>query len=192
MHIAATPGSSALPIPLFSSSIPLRARCNLKHFVITDRAGCDLHPVDATSTEGRLLLTSFVWPFDLDRHKRLSLALAIAAMHPVPIDKASAGRWLRAALTDELDGLPVVWHSVTQMYWPRDEMSDVEEILSRYGTRHLLGEVSLGMPQMVREAEARAAYAAVELGFRRLASGTQTRHRHDHGSRHTRKQLNLP
>ena len=29
------------------------------------------------------------------------------------------------------------------MYWPRDEMSAVEEILSRYGTRHLLGEVSL-------------------------------------------------
>jgi hypothetical protein len=111
--------------------------------MITNRAGCDLHPVDATSTEGRLLLTSFVWPFDLDRHKRLSLALAIAAVHPVHIDKATASRWLRDALTDELDGLPVVWHSVTQMYWPREEMSAVEEILSRYGSRHLLGEVGL-------------------------------------------------
>jgi hypothetical protein len=79
----------------------------------------------------------------LDRHKRLSLALAIAAVHPVHIDKASASRWLRDALTDELDGLPVVWHSVTQMYWPRDEVSAVEEVLSRYGARHMLGEVSL-------------------------------------------------
>jgi hypothetical protein len=29
------------------------------------------------------------------------------------------------------------------MYWPRDEVSAVEEISSRYGARHLLGEVSL-------------------------------------------------
>ena len=29
------------------------------------------------------------------------------------------------------------------MYWPRDEISAVEKILSRYGARHLLGEVSL-------------------------------------------------
>ncbi len=122
---------------------PMEGPVRPEHFMITDRAGCDLHPVDATSSEGRLLLTSFVWPFDLDRQKRLSLALAIAAVHPVRIDQASASRWLRDALTDELDGLPVVWHSVTQMYWPRDEVSAVEEILSRYGARHLLGEVSL-------------------------------------------------
>ena len=78
-----------------------------EHFMITSRAGCDLHPVDATTADGRLLLTSFVWPFDLDRHQRLSLALAIAAVHPVRIDRASAIRWLRYALTDEPDGLPV-------------------------------------------------------------------------------------
>ena len=52
---------------------PIEGPVQPEHFVITDRAGCDLHPVDATSTEGRLLLTSFVWPFDLDRHKRLEL-----------------------------------------------------------------------------------------------------------------------
>jgi hypothetical protein len=122
---------------------PIEGSVQPEDFMIIDRAGCDLHPVDATSTEGRLLLTSFVWPFDLDRHERLSLALAIAAAHPVRIDKASASRWLRDALTDELDGLPVVWHSVTQMYWPRNELSAVEKVLSHYGARHQLGEVSL-------------------------------------------------
>jgi len=122
---------------------PMEGSVQPEHFMITERAGCDLHPVDATTTEGRLLLTSFVWPFDLNRHQRLSLALAIAAAHPLRIDEASASHWLRDALTDEPDGLPVVWHSVTQMYWPRDEVRAVEEILSRYGARHLLGEVSL-------------------------------------------------
>jgi hypothetical protein len=37
-------------------------------FEVVARAGCDLNPVDATTADGRLLLTSFVWPFDLDRH----------------------------------------------------------------------------------------------------------------------------
>jgi hypothetical protein len=122
---------------------PIEGPVQSEHFVIADRAGCDLHPVDATSAEGRLLLRSFVWPFDLERHKRLSLALAIAAVYPVRIDQASASRWLQDVLADEMDGLPVVWHSVTQMYWPRDEVIAVEQILSRYGARHLLGEVSL-------------------------------------------------
>src|SRR5918993_2703432 len=43
-------------------------------FEIVARAGCDLHPVDPTTADGRLLLTSFVWPFDLDRHRRLAAA----------------------------------------------------------------------------------------------------------------------
>jgi hypothetical protein len=40
-----------------------------ERFMIAGRAGCDLHPVDATTAEGRVLLTSFVWPFDLHRHR---------------------------------------------------------------------------------------------------------------------------
>jgi hypothetical protein len=152
-----------------------------EHFMITSRAGCDLHPVDASTAEGRLLLTSFVWPFDLDRHKRLSLALRIAAVHPVRIDRASASHWLRDALTDP-DGLPVVWHSITQMYWPRDEVSAVEGVLSRYGARHRLGEVSLEFnPHGLRGAkpELRTRLWNPDSGrsFRERRLGTA----HDHG-----------
>jgi hypothetical protein len=59
-------------------------------FEITARVGSDPNPVDATTADGRLLLTSFVWPFELDRHKRLGAAIEIAASHPVRVDKASA------------------------------------------------------------------------------------------------------
>ena len=113
-------------------------------FEITARAGCDPNPVDATTVDGRLLLTSFVWPFDLDRHKRLGAAIEIAASHPARVDKASASEWLPHALAvAELDTLTVVWHSITQMYWSADELAAVETILASGGAQQRLGEVSL-------------------------------------------------
>jgi hypothetical protein len=113
-------------------------------FEIVSRAGCDLNPVDATTTDGRLLLTSFVWPFDLDRHRRLEAALAVAASHPVRVDKASASEWLPQALRiAEPQTLTVIWHSITQMYWPGDELAAVETILASSGAEQRLGEVGL-------------------------------------------------
>jgi hypothetical protein len=103
-------------------------------FEIVSRSGCDLNPVDATTADGRLLLTSFVWPFDLDRHRRLEAAFAIAASHPVRVDKSSASEWLPKALTvAEPQTLTVVWHSMTQMYWSADELGAVETILASSG-----------------------------------------------------------
>jgi hypothetical protein len=122
---------------------PIEGPVQPEGFVITDRGGCDLHPVDAGTADGRLLLTSFVWPFDLHRHDRLRSALAVAAMHPVHIDKGTASSWLLNALEADRDGLPVVWHSVTQMYWPTEEITAVRSILTNYGARQRLGEVSL-------------------------------------------------
>jgi hypothetical protein len=113
-------------------------------FEIVARMGCDLNPVDATTAEGRLLLTSFVWPFDLDRHMRLAAALEIAASHPVRVDQAAASDWLADELAvGEPDTLPVVWHSITQMYWPPDEIAAVARILAGSGAQQRLGEVSL-------------------------------------------------
>jgi hypothetical protein len=75
---------------------PIEGPVQLEHFMITDRAGCDLRPVDATTTEGRLLLTSFVWPFD----QRLwnpgsggsirERSLGIANDHGIPVTLASS------------------------------------------------------------------------------------------------------
>ena len=121
---------------------PIEGPVQPERFMITDRAGCDLHPVDATTAEGRVLLTSFVWPFDLHRHERLSSALAIAEMHPVHIEKAAASSWLPKALDADGDELPVVWHSITQMYWPIEEVTAVESILTNYGAQRPLAEVS--------------------------------------------------
>lgn len=41
-------------------------------------AGCDLAPVDTSSAEGGDYLTSFVWPWQRERHARLTAALTVA------------------------------------------------------------------------------------------------------------------
>lgn len=111
---------------------------------IIEARGCDLDPVDATTAEGRLRLTSFVWPFDRHRHERLAGALDVATAHPPVVDRASASAWLDQQLTGEQpDTLTVVWHSVTQLYWPAAEVAAVEQTLAAYGARHRLGEIGL-------------------------------------------------
>ena len=112
--------------------------------------GCDLDPVDPTSAEGRLRLTSFVWPFDLHRHARLAGALELATTRPPTVDRASAADWLARQLSEEPEMDPmmltVVWHSVTQLYWPAKELAAVEEILAGYGREHSLSEVGMEYP----------------------------------------------
>jgi hypothetical protein len=111
--------------------------------------GCDLDPVDATSAEGRLRLTSFVWPFDLHRHERLAGALRLAAVHQPVVERASAASWLDARLDagpDDDDALTVVWHSITQLYWPASEIDAVRTALNAYGQQHRLAEVAMEYP----------------------------------------------
>lgn len=114
--------------------------------------GCDLDPVDATTAEGRLRLTSFVWPFDLHRHQRLAGALQLAVGHPPVVDRGSAATWLGAQLDTrhgsglDDDALTVVWHSVTQLYWPASEIDAVRTILNAYGQQHQVAEVGLEYP----------------------------------------------
>jgi len=113
---------------------------------VVEARGCDLDPVDATSDQGRLRLTSFVWPFDVHRHDRLAGALRLAAVHPPVVDRASAGAWLTAQLTDrpaDQGTLTVIWHSVTQLYWPDAEIAAVRAALSGYGRDHRVGEVGM-------------------------------------------------
>lgn len=110
--------------------------------------GCDLEPVDPTRAEGRLRLTSFVWPFDLHRHARLAGALQLAAVQPPVVDRASAADWLARQFEAEPDPtvLTVVWHSVTQLYWPASELAAVDGALAAYGCAHPLAEVGMEYP----------------------------------------------
>lgn len=136
-------GPAASPLQLVDAVVgPVRTA----PFSVVDRAGCDLAPVDATSAAGQRLLTSFVWPFDLDRHARLRAALEVAQQLPVRVDAAGAADWLPDRLAeDEPDAphLTVVFHSITQLYWPPEEVRRVEAALAEHGRTHRVAEVAM-------------------------------------------------
>lgn len=82
---------------------------------IVARVAVDLAPVDVTTTEGRLHLTSFVWPDQTERFERLRAAYELAATVPVELVRADVVDHLRS-----LEPVPgrvlVVAHSTTWIY----------------------------------------------------------------------------
>lgn len=89
---------------------------------VVDRRGCDLHPIDPTTPEGRARVSSSVWCDQVDRFARLGAALRTAARVPATVDRASAAAWVRDQLARRTPGAAtVVMHSVVQEYLPADE-----------------------------------------------------------------------
>ncbi|MBM6405154.1 DUF2332 domain-containing protein [Phycicoccus sp. CSK15P-2] len=115
---------------------------------IVERRGCDLAPVDASTPEGRTYLRSFVWPWQLDRHARLDAALAVAAEHPVTVDRSGAAAWVRERLAEPVadDVLTVVWHSVTRLYWPLEETQAMEAAVAEARERVPVAHVAMEHP----------------------------------------------
>ncbi|GLZ35808.1 hypothetical protein Lesp02_79950 [Lentzea sp. NBRC 105346] len=84
---------------------------------VVGRAGCDINPVDVSTEDGRLHLSSFVWADQLERWNRLRDALDLAAVDPVRVEQAAGPEWLARQLAHrERDVLTVVWHSVVWQY----------------------------------------------------------------------------
>lgn len=119
-----------------------------EHIEIADRRGCDVAPVDASTPDGAAYLTSFVWPWHLDRHQRLAAALHVAQGAPVTVDRATAAEWVREQLARPADPdvLTVVWHSVTRMYWPAQETRLMEQAVAEARGRMPLAHVALEHP----------------------------------------------
>jgi hypothetical protein len=105
-------GDLSSPVRLAAPDVPLDPS-----FRVASRAGCDANPIDPASEEGRLTLLSYVWPHQLDRIERLRAALDVAVRVPVPVEKADAVSWVRAALAEPPgDAVPVVYHSIVMQY----------------------------------------------------------------------------
>ncbi len=91
-------------------------------FDVTDRRGCDLHPIDPTTPDGRARVSSSVWCDQTDRFTRLGAALRTAQQVPATVDRASAAAWVRDQLAARTPGaVTVVLHSVVQEYLPAEE-----------------------------------------------------------------------
>lgn len=147
---------------------------------IVERRGCDLAPVDASDAEGARWLTSFVWPFDVDRHRRLAAALDVVRRHPVDVDRAPAAQWIAQRLAAEPDPgvLTVVWQSITQQYWPAPESAAVAEAIEEARSRMPVAHISMeGVPPR----QASEGYSVEQHGPELRVDGELIARSHHHG-----------
>jgi hypothetical protein len=99
---------------------------------VVDRGGCDVHPIDVTSEDGRLTLTSYVWPDMTERQARLAGAIELARTRPVQVEQADAASYAER-LTLVPGAMTVLWHSVMWQYVPRDQQERVAARLAALG-----------------------------------------------------------
>jgi hypothetical protein len=105
---------------------------------VATREGCDADPVDPSTDEGRLTLTSFVWPDQPDRLASLRGALDVAARVPVRVERAEAAAWLDAKLAQTGPGVvTVIFHSIVWQYLPPRNQHRVRELIEDAGRRAL-------------------------------------------------------
>ena len=84
---------------------------------VVERKGCDLNPVDPTSSEGALTLRSFIWADQLSRLSLLDGAIKCAEEVPAEVERIDAAAFLERELTAHRRGLAtVVYHSVFMQY----------------------------------------------------------------------------
>lgn len=105
-------------------------------FDVTERAGCDRNPLDATTPEGRATLMSYVWPDQVERLRRLDAAIEIARRVPADVTRADASDWLEERLDAAIPGLAtVVVHSIVLQYLSQASRTRVRASLSAAGGR---------------------------------------------------------
>lgn len=100
--------------------------------VIVERVGCDLAPVDAATTDGRLTLTSFIWPDHSARFERLRRALDVASDIDISLVRADALDYVRDLELQRGTTL-VVWHSAMWLYLPPAVRAEIRAALERLG-----------------------------------------------------------
>jgi hypothetical protein len=103
---------------------------------VTERAGCDPSPLDATTEDGALTLESFIWPEMVGRLALLRSAIEVARRVPVTVDQASATDWLEERLARERGGsATVVFHSIMWGYMSDDDRVRVTQTIRDAGER---------------------------------------------------------
>lgn len=101
---------------------------------VVERVGCDRDPVDVGTVEGRLLLTSYVWPDQRDRLELLRGGLQLAAENPATV--------VRADVVDHLESLElqegsvlVLWNSSVWLYLDDDQRARADAAIEALGAQ---------------------------------------------------------
>jgi hypothetical protein len=85
---------------------------------VSERAGCDLNPIDLTRLDARLRMEAYVWADHDDRVDRLRAATQMALDQNIKVDKADAADWTTAKLANLPKGqTTVLYHSIAAQYF---------------------------------------------------------------------------
>ena len=101
---------------------------------VVQRSGVDQNPVDLNTTDGRLHLTSFVWPDQVERHERLRAAILLAQDVPATVVKSNIESYVRALAPVPGTAL-VLWHSSVWFYLDEDERARTLLAIQELGQR---------------------------------------------------------
>jgi hypothetical protein len=96
---------------------------------IIERVGVDHDPIDVSTPDGRLRLTSFVWPDRIDRYERLRGSWALVDAVPAEVIRGDLIDHLRSLCLEEGTVL-VVWHSSVWMYLTDAERTEFDRALA--------------------------------------------------------------
>jgi hypothetical protein len=108
----------------------------LSTIAIAERAGCDKHPIDVKTEEGRLTLLSFTWADQVERIARLKSACEIARTVSFSIQQSSAAIWLEQKLSEiPFKTTTVIFHSVVWQYISQEEQEQIRQIIGDAGQR---------------------------------------------------------
>src|SRR6266446_1895997 len=100
------------------------------------REGCDLDPVNPATEEGRLTVTSYVWPDQHDRLAALHGALEVAARVPANVERADAPGWLAPKLARPAGEVAtVIFHSIVWQYLSPEDQDQVRRTIEEAGSR---------------------------------------------------------
>lgn len=103
---------------------------------VTERAGCDILPLNVSDESGRLTLLSYTWADQLDRIHRLKAAIEIARAAPCKIEKRHAAEWLEVRLRKPSEGsATVVFQSAFWPYVTERERRQIIRIIEGAGKR---------------------------------------------------------
>lgn len=129
---------------------------------VTERVGVDRDPVDAQTPEGRLRLTSYVWPDQVQRLSQLRAAFELAAVVPVEVRRRRAAE--AVAELELADGtLTVVWHSLLWQYLDDEERIAIGDALTALGERATSGRA---LARLSLEPRGRSSPEGVEFVLR--------------------------
>jgi len=100
---------------------------------VTERRGCDVHPVDPTTDDGRLTLLSYVWPDQVARHRLLRAALEVAQDVPADVEAADLVAWVDRNVLTATGTTTIVYHSIVMQYLSEEDRLTFEGLLQERG-----------------------------------------------------------